>query len=443
MTRYQRLFEVRILHEYFLIGGSTYSYYDQPEAIRDSQLENRLTQGHYRLMQDLSIEPTDRCSKVLRNYRLKFFPTPTGFVIITGTQEKMVNGVNKVFPRLSIDELLELNFLIKIVNPQFINYTGLPLPKDSYTGYHLTNEATNVIDSEFISLSKPVADFQNGQQYLSGQIANHGGQLREATSDTTSNVPWIDVHGDGLVSESDRNALPPRFMYHPTEEEIGNPLTFNLKSADGMQEIKSINIPSGKLGGHPINLLSSWSSTSESIYLIDEGRYKLEKNNDLGTSERTIFLSPQYTSNHLGALTIAVDNDPKWLPVLGTDRELRQSHPIFEVRFRTRQSYWKYQAGLKGKNLIPRSGNHIYFEDDQGNDAAVDTPSSFFITKWPQKSALAPIKIAFGGTQEYFVQPKPQHLMPLRNIDNLSGSPGTLISQVPISSITGKLEVDN
>ena len=434
---------MRVLHEYFLIGGSTFSYYDLPKTSRDTLLEDRLTQSHYRLMQDISIEPTDICRQILRNYHLKFFSTPTGFVIITGAQEKMVNGVSTVFPRLSIDELLELNFLIKIVNPQFINYTGLPLSKDSYAGYHLTNKAANVTDSDFISLSKPVADFQNGQNYLSGQIANHAGQLREATSDTTSNVPWIDVQGDGMVNESDRNVLPATFTYHPSQEEIGNPITFNLKSIDGTEEIKTINIPSGQVGGHPINLSSGWSSTSESIYLIDEGRYKLEKSNDQGTTERTIFLSPQYASNHLGASTIVVGNDPQWSAILGSDKALLQPHPIFEIRFRARHSYWMYQARLSDKSLVPRSGNHIFFHDDAGNDATSDTPSSFFVTKRPQKSALAPIKIISGGLQEYFVQPGPQHLMPMRNIINPSGPTGRLISRVPISSITGKLEVDN
>src|SRR5262245_11332006 len=102
-TGYKRLFEVRLLHHYWLDEGAT--VFDQfgDQAKRDSRL---LT---YDARSFLVIEPTPATEKALAGHECLFKETPAGFVVVAPAKLSM-----------AADTVLE--FVVRIVDGAFFQY---------------------------------------------------------------------------------------------------------------------------------------------------------------------------------------------------------------------------------------------------------------------------------------------------------------------------------
>ena len=96
-VKYYRLFELRILHEYFLLHDDKLTYFDLPLNTQQAILEKQLLQGQYKLMEHLTIEPTAECLAILKNHRMKIGRTAVGIVVA---------GAGKVHKRSDNSEIL-------------------------------------------------------------------------------------------------------------------------------------------------------------------------------------------------------------------------------------------------------------------------------------------------------------------------------------------------
>lgn len=68
------LFELNILHHYFLNKGS--------QNYEDMSAEEKLKQlNQYHILNFLELIPTPDCLQQIKNYKLKYVPTPTGLII--------------------------------------------------------------------------------------------------------------------------------------------------------------------------------------------------------------------------------------------------------------------------------------------------------------------------------------------------------------------------
>lgn len=106
-TGYRRLFEVRILHHYWLDEGAT--VFDSfPEDIRNTKLLR------YNISSVLSVNPTPGTIYLLKTLKAVTKQTGTGFVV----------GVPEEMP---VPDILVFTFTIEIQDPAFFSYTALTL----------------------------------------------------------------------------------------------------------------------------------------------------------------------------------------------------------------------------------------------------------------------------------------------------------------------------
>jgi len=441
--KYHRIFEIRLIHEYFLLHDTTLTFFDLSANDQRQKLEQRLLMGQYRLMDDLHIEPTAECSKILRNYRLKMAQTPLGMIVAcSGKMKKLPDNSEVLVPEIPLLPNLELTFIVKIKNANFRSYTSLPFRSPLTGSYFFSNDPNNVKDAAFISLSRPVSEFEPNKPYLPGDLAQHGNLLKEATANTDTNNFWESIESLGYVNENDRRLFPKKFLYHPTIEEIGNPFVFTLKDVSDNSEIKRIVVEQAIKSGIRIDF--STTNIKGSEIPLPNGRYKLEIDNSIALVEKQIYLFSEFSQADFGIICIHIGESMPEYRVLGDEGALIQPHPKFEIRMRSRMTYWRYQAKQTDKRLQPKGSAH-FFNDDQNNSTQDLQSYRFLITKKPQKLANLPIKITDNaGALDVFPQPGPSPLK-TNKTENLAPTepPGRIYSDVYISTVNGKIGIVN
>jgi hypothetical protein len=120
---YGLLFEVTFLHNYFLNNGEE-TFASMTNADKQKMLQQFNTDAF------LVLTPTLETNTVLKNYKMTFKKTKTGFRIYTKVKDEFE-------PFIKIPANLNLTFLIKINDYHFENYTNLDFALTQ--AYHFSN----------------------------------------------------------------------------------------------------------------------------------------------------------------------------------------------------------------------------------------------------------------------------------------------------------------
>ena len=447
ITKYHRLFEVRILHEFFLLEEDKLSFFDLSKEDQLTQLEKRISFGHYQLMNDLNIEPDIKTKKHLKNLRLKFIQTTTGMTLACGSMVQRMDGIDYTVPEIALtsggpaSSSIELNFLVRLKKSAFFNYTAVPLNSKRTGGYIFSNITSTVESPDYISLSQPIPSFNAGETYLSGDIADHSGNLKEAFAHTSTPEFWEEVKGTGFVNENDRRVFAKRFTYYPQSSELNDPITFSLKAIDSSETLKEISVSQPSKTGVNVDFRMILPNRKTESVPLEDGRYQLEISSANGTRQKEIFLSDAFQNSDLGIINIRIQGEGV-RKFLGDKGEILTPHPIYEIRFRSRKSFWRYQARQNGKKLEP-VGSSQFFKGENFQDAQDSIPSKLLVTRTPQKIARMPVQITDEvGTKDTFPQPNPSPLK-MKVTEELSPNepPGRIFSDLYISTIEGKIKV--
>lgn len=110
---YGLLFEVTLFHNYFLNDGEK-TFQSMAPAVQEKMLQQ------FNIDSFASIKPTLETNMILRNYKMVFKRTKTGFRIYIKVKE-----LAETDPYVKVPDDLKLNFLITVSDYQFENYTNL------------------------------------------------------------------------------------------------------------------------------------------------------------------------------------------------------------------------------------------------------------------------------------------------------------------------------
>jgi hypothetical protein len=447
--RYYRLFEVQLLHEFYLLGGNKLTYFDLPAAQRKEVLKERVLSREYPLAQDIEIVPTPSCKSALDNYRLKFSMTGgVGFIVAaSGVLKPAAGGGEVLKPEIAIPADLELNFSIKVKNPLFKNFTALPMKRDFPGSYLFSNAPTSVQGTGYLSLSQPAPGFVLGKTYGPGEVIRLGGILQEAIANTTDGSHWQGIEEDGYVNENDRVLLPKAFVYTPEPGIPAGNFVFTLKKTSG-EVLKTLTIASSRPGdGIRVDMQQYKPATYPDPVPTPDGLYDLEIQTPTATEIRRVYLVSGFDANDVGLINIRVGETDASYRVLGADGELitTPTHPVFEIRFRSRRTFWRYQSRLNSKRLATLDDDtaSLFFDED-GNAAVKNTLSKQLVTKVPQKLSRVPVNVTDAGGTVLKPLPHPQPT-PLRvKTVTLPGEPpGRLFSEVYVATVPNSLKIGN
>lgn len=357
---FKRLFEIQILHDYFLTAVDGVSFFDNNEVDKKDILVKKLSNNLYDIKNIFEIEAVGNTKLKLGENKLIIGKTALGFIV--GTEVDVVNlgGEIRYKPIYEPNTNISLTFALKSKIPFLGSITNTSFKPAFPAIYYFTNKNKTEFDEPTIPPYKslPITTnakiHQNGLSYEMGAIVNFGGTIRQALRSTDGNDPshWEDVDDKRFMTDADRILLPQNFYYTIKKDLNITQLDAILEDLSSNQ-IKIIN----KSSLAPLeNVLFNFTKVDENdqnsadipsgFYILkvklnggDEVSYPVYLNNDI------------YSKDYLGVIDIRFDelNSPfSLLDVAGLLKTKidaannKISHPVFELRLKNRKTYWRY-----------------------------------------------------------------------------------------------------
>lgn len=335
---YDILFEVKLLHHYFLNRGMT----NYALMTEDEQAEIML---NYDVRDIFTITPTAECRKHLDRHQCLCKQTPAG--IIVGLKAELVSqNPRRYKPFHQIDDDLVFTFHLHLRDFGLLNYTDLPLTGDSGRVYVFTNRKGSS-SKAFPSLCTFPDSYSNGPAYLPGEmVVNNGAnpaRLFIARQKTTANPAgspdWlVEKKSDGFpmsyATAADRQQL------------VREQLRYRVKTA-GVEPEVTLTTGSGTVIEVKSDLLPGEFRTVQlDLRGLPEGFYSLHAESaDHSYQDDLRFYLLQRKEPPFAILELQVQSDITAYNMLDPQGRLRG--PAYELRFRNRATHWRYV----GKNF--------------------------------------------------------------------------------------------
>ena len=421
---FKKIFEVRILHDYFLATKSS-SFF----ALNDQEQKDQLLEKYNLDMGDeLEIRPTPSCIELMKNHKLRFINTKLGFFVVQEVEKIVLpTGAVKYKPILPLEDNSGLSFHIKSINGLFQNFTGIPFKKTSPSIYYFSNQDDNN-DKAFPALSLPVALFSTATTYEMGTLVDFDPDgIKEAKEETQVPTPnqWQDVAGEGLVNRLDCSLLPQKFYFQlPLPNLLSSIEIRLLDMTNTLLSTDNVDIETGNIA-----VIDFCKDPVEDC--LEEGWYKIEiiGGGNLLFSQTVLISDKLYNTSHFGIIEI-FQNSSNDFDLLDTNGFIHHSinadetinnHPIFEIRLRSRSTYWRYKSNEGFSPSDISDTNQLLTVDPNSNNTILVSKATTTILRKTNKPVIV------GGNAMDLPNPHPASLK--------YGTDGKIYSDIYISTI--------
>ena len=330
---YNILFEVKILHHFFLNNGE--KVFDRMTA--DEKADMMLK---YDAREIFDIYPSEECTKFLKSHHCIFRTTSQG-ILVGIRAESDGQSLPGFKPYQSLADDLTLSFVVHIKDSGFMNYTALPLMDNSgriYIFQNLVGAAPRLFPSLSTGapLHKPQAEYMPGDM-LSDNIADpselYVAKLK-TIKPTSESSDWLtEKKGDGFpVSYANINdqcrVIRGILLYRVKVPDV-KPFAI-VKTAAGIMITPDVNLLAGEYRILQVDLRG-----------FPEGFYSLHvQTDDLSYQDDLFFYLMQMRESPFGIIRLTVKSDDSQYDMLDTPGFLK--NPVYEIRFRNRATHWRY-----------------------------------------------------------------------------------------------------
>ncbi|MDJ0646097.1 MAG: hypothetical protein QNJ57_08975 [Flavobacteriaceae bacterium] len=359
---YKRLFEVNVLHDYYLISSDGGSFFEKPHAEKESLLKSMHYHEMYQVADFLEIEPSEIAKQRFAEYKLIFRKTALGFVVGAEVIPELHLGAQVYKPRFELPDTLSLTFTIRTLATNFLSMTNIGLRPALPANYYFTNKDKKVFNEtgpnhKSLPISATAEKRQAGMFYEMGTLLKFGNGLREALELTNANTNdlnfWENLKDRRYVTNADRILLPPIFSYPVKKEQNITQLKAVLEDTSS-NVIKTITKNSATALQKVSLNFEMVDETIDDPVKIPEGIYtlKIQENGNPELSYTVYLNDSLYAKNHLGVIDIRMDETDSPFSLLDADGYLKTrtnaagkkiTHPVYEIRFKNRRTYWRYQ----------------------------------------------------------------------------------------------------
>ena len=338
---FSKLFEVQILHHYFLDTGTV-----RYDAL--SPDDKAAADKNYQVPSFLQILPTEACMSLMKNNGCVFRPTATGFVVFIRSAKK----AGKLIP-VSIPEADSFfGFTLRFTDPYFKNYTSLALQNDAGTTCFFSN--INKANAQvFPSLTHPAPLKAAGKKYNAGDIITDGGQTQIAGKITA------DTLVQDFTTEAPLNGKAPQYVTVADRVAVtnGSITVSSVKPEAELQPLLKVSNSAGKEVMPRLSFTTLTDGTAKTIAQLNfsqlpEDVYTVAT--DTGTKD---WLYTREKKIPDGILQIVVAANSAAYHLLA-DADVPDNHgniekiknvllqPVFELRFKNRSTAWRYNGKL-------------------------------------------------------------------------------------------------
>lgn len=360
---YKTLFEVKVMHEYFLTRKDGSVVFEKPD--QTSRLEfllNEFRVERRSINEYINFEFPENLKSVYAGLFLKILPAYSGCKVVVRVNARILADQSVVYePFVPLTNDLNIFIQLSRKDSAIDTYTNARIKRSCPSIYFFSNmNAVTPRTFPFLTGSVPVQDvsfaYEQGELSLSGvKIQEY---YRQGGVDT-----WSDVIGSGFANEADRLLLPEKFNY--TFDDIAGltNVVFVLKDSSGNE---AANITASDAGGisakFPLNFSGKVKSIPSAAPLqLTEFLYTLEVSGNNGYSRsHNIFFSNDLTAANPWAVlnigTIAANNAFNLFASDGFIIKRKDAFgiwtpaPVFEIPFKSRLAYWRFISN-RGREL--------------------------------------------------------------------------------------------
>jgi hypothetical protein len=434
MIRYRPLFNVDILHDYFLSRG------DVPlEA--NSDADRAALSDLYAVSDYMDIVPDRTTVSTLAGQKMLFKATGTGFTVAV----RLDPSTAALRPLIPPPADFKLTFAVRLADAQFANYTELGPATTEF--YRLGNDSQNSTTGVNY-LSSPVPPFSATRQYVAGEIraeASGGvfnlflalrdtGPAAAPVSADWKRIPpdtWsatttyktgdivllnnqvfralVNSPGTDLTKASDWQPVVTLGNQYVTVNDaiLPIPALFNLDIGDlALAQATARVFPSGGAAAAAEQTFSVAQGTLGQVQInlrgLTPGRYRVSIFDSTGADVRDVacYLSPQaIMESWLGVIEIGAGG--AGFALFNPDGTLRA--PRFTVRFLNRATRWRY--------IFPSAqkvGTGAEVAIQAGSDSILVTPGPRPLTRFGVGSRLQADDPATTTVSEEILLPAPE-----------------------------------
>jgi hypothetical protein len=333
---YKSLFEVNILHHFFVNKG-------EQEWDKMSQEDKDRMESNYDIREIFDITPTLDCTKALSAHNCIFKRTSTGILVgIKAKPDELNSGKFNSFVPLA--DNLTFRFMVTLKDMNFLNYTALPLQGNRGKIFLLNNSFTNAANA-FPSLSAIPPVFENGNVYMPGDtLADdtvNQTKLYTALLKTSENPnlsdDWITEEADidtpmNYVNVNDSYPVANGFFTYTMKVKDAKPIA-TMKNSSGFTVTPKMEIIQGDFYALQVDMLK-----------FPQGIYSIHIDSDNPTYHDDVtFYLLQGSETPFALIEIKTKSKQPAYDLFDEDDLLS---PTFEIRFRNRRTHWRYFGKL-------------------------------------------------------------------------------------------------
>jgi hypothetical protein len=371
---YKILFEVKLLHEFFLTDESGASIFNAANATgRETFLENAFMNDNDTINRDISFEFPDDLKDVYKGYHLKIIPSYSGCKVFVRVN-KILAADNSVHYQPFIPLPDDLNiFIVAVKNNSLINtYSNSRISKSIPSIYLFSND--NIPDSKtFPYLVNNIAADKPGYEYEQGELVlNSANKVVEYYYDNSGAlIKTNEIAATGVQSfanENDRLLVPLKFNYTFIGATVKQ-ATFELKDGSG-NTIKSISVNQSQ----PVTTTTLDFSDKESV-LNFPGIFSLQVSGDNNFSEtnNVIFSNSLFSNNNWAVVHIKTKVSNADFNILTDDGFLKSQEipvagavelpAVFLVQIKSRFGYFRYSNDVGSALELSPDPNTYFFKE--------------------------------------------------------------------------------
>jgi len=373
---YKRLFEVQLLHEYYLTDINETTVFHDP-AKKDDFISALFDQDAPSISNSLEYKLPSSLESLIKDNQLRIIPTYTGFAVLTQVTEKTLDDGTKVYsPALRLPDDASLPILLSMKDSSLKAVTNSRFYK-TIPGVFFFSNQDMATGKTFPALSAGVPAFEDGYPYEQGQLyTDANGKVCQyyLNNDKPTFLP---VEGKDYASASDELLVPLQFIYKFSIADKVTNASFSLinpsgiqvrsyvfSNADSMpQQLLDFRTNQDQQLDPPLEMIVSLPQSKaplKNIYTL-----KATVNDSKTYSHKLIFYDDDELSNAWGLVNITPVTTKAEYSLYAPDGFLKYRKSkdgaitpaaTFEVHIKSRLSFWRYindRQGILNANASP------------------------------------------------------------------------------------------
>jgi len=378
---YKILFEVKVFHEYYLTDpDNTSVFQDAQQTQRLAWLDRRYKTDQPAGSDDLRFVLSPAMIRSFKNQGLRLLNSLSGFqVAVRVSQTTQSNGTVTYTPAIPLADDFNMLILLQQSNGGFGPLTNGRLQRPIQSLYYFSNVDLGTAKTAPV-LSRPISAQVAGFPYEQGELSLNGADIEFCYYNGTTPA-FEAVPGNGFVNENDRLVVGRTFDYTFLPSDNVSQAQFILKDQSGNTvrtwttggtttlNVVTVNFDDASNPAlTPLVTLPRAAASDPILYSLvvtGTGAYSktvplifYENPSDLMTTWGIVQIQANVAGNNFSLLDT---NGNLYKPALPAPENTESPYPVFEIRCKSRYTFWRYISEDPTMNINAPTGTIAEF----------------------------------------------------------------------------------